>query len=67
METEQEEKMNYELDLIELQDTYDRFCQLVYRKNELKEDANMRFGYDESLYADWLLTNKIEQILNNKF
>ena len=62
METEQE-KIDYDLDLIELEETYNRFCKLVYKKNELKEDANMRFGYDESIYVDWLLTNKIEQIL----
>ena len=53
----------FSLDLIELQDTYNRFCRLVERKNELTEEAYMRYGYNESMYIDWLLTNKIEEIL----
>lgn len=63
MENQTIDEDEFNLDLIELQDTYNRFCVLVRKKNQLKEDANLRFGYDESLYVDWLLTNKIEQIL----
>ena len=53
----------FSLDLIELENTFNRYCRLVERKNELKEEAYMRYGYNESMYIDWLLTNKIEEIL----
>lgn len=63
MKTEQDEKITYDLDLIELEEYYNRIKKLFNRKNEMVNDFYNNYDYDSSLYIDFILTNKICEIL----
>ena len=63
MEIEQEEKIDYNLDLIELEDCYSRIKKLYNRKNEIVNEFYSEYDYDSSLYVDFILTNKICDML----
>ena len=63
METEQDEKITYDLDFIELEEYYNRIKKLFNRKNEMVNDFYNNYDYDSSLYIDFILTNKICDML----
>lgn len=62
METEQE-KIDYDLDLVELEDCYNRIKKLYRRKDEMVNEFYSEYDYDSSLFVDFILTNKICEIL----
>lgn len=62
MKTEQE-KIDYDLDLIELEDCYNRIKKLYRRKDEMVNEFYSEYDYDSSLFVDFILTNKICEML----
>lgn len=63
METEQNEAIEYDLDVIELNEFYKKVCRLFDEKNKLVKKFYESYDYEESVYLDYLLTRKIEDIL----
>ena len=63
METEQNEAVEYDLDVIELSEFYQKICRLFDVKNSLVNEFYESHNYEESVYLDYLLTRKIEDIL----
>lgn len=63
MEMEQNEAVEYDLDVIELIEFYKKVCRLFDKKNKLVKKFYESYDYEESVYLDYLLTRKIEDIL----
>ena len=60
---EQNEAIEYDLDVIELNEFYKKVCRLFDEKNKLVKKFYESYDYEESVYLDYLLTRKIEDIL----
>lgn len=61
METEQQEE--YDLDVIELTEFYNKICKLFELKSKFVDDFYEKSNYEESQFIDYLLVRKIEDIL----
>ncbi|WP_294557954.1 hypothetical protein [uncultured Mailhella sp.] len=60
---EQNEAVEYDLDVIELNEFYQKVCRLFDEKNKLVKEFYDSYTYEESVYLDYLMTRKIEDIL----
>lgn len=60
---EQNEAVEYDLDVIELNEFYIKVCRLFDEKNKLVKEFYDSYTYEESVYLDYLMTRKIEDIL----
>lgn len=64
METENNnETVDYDLSVIELTEFYKELCNLFELKKKMVNEFYEKYSYDESLFIDYLLTRKIEDIL----
>ena len=64
METETRNEIeSYDSYLIELTEIYKRICNLYDLKDKFINDFYEKYSYEDSLFLDYLLTQKIENIL----
>ena len=61
METELQEE--YDLDVVELTEFYNKICKLFELKSKFVDDFYKNYSYDESSFINYLLLRKIEDIL----